>query len=296
MKRLSAYKVHVNIDLHIHTSASDGTCSAEEILKLANDQKLGAIAITDHDTMAGVKEALAAGIPHGLGFLTGVEISAAPLSEFPVSVTFHILGYDIDVDHPELNQTLFLLQNARRNRNPKILKKLQEMSIRITMDEVREAAAGDQVGRPHIAQVLVKKNYAVSIDDAFDRYLGRGKPAYVDKFRIGCHEAISLIRKARGLAVLAHPILLNIFEDRMMEDLIIRLKSMGLGGLETYYPEHSPERTAFFAHLASRHDLLMTGGTDFHGELKPDVRLGEGKGDLSVPFSLFQEIIKRKWK
>lgn len=286
----------MNIDLHIHTSASDGTCPVAEILQLAEAEPLGAIAITDHDTLEGVKEALSVGIPPHLGFLTGVEISATPPPEFPISGSFHILGYDIALDHPELNQTLSLLRSARHNRNPKILEKLLELNIRITMEEIEAAASGGQVGRPHIARVLVDRKYAGSIDEAFDRYLGREKPAYVDKFRISCHAAIDLIRRAGGLPVLAHPILLNLSEDRVMEALIVHLKSLGLGGLEIYYPEHSEERTAFYARLALRHHLFMTGGTDFHGALKPEIRLGSGKGNLAIPFSLFEEIVKRKWK
>jgi predicted metal-dependent phosphoesterase TrpH len=283
------------IDLHIHTSASDGTCSPGEILHLAHALKLRAIAITDHDTLEGVKAALVEGIPPDLGFLTGVEVSAAPPPELPVPATVHILGYDIDVNHFELNRTLFLLQNARRDRNPKILEKLRRLRMAVSLDEIREAAAGGQVGRPHIAQVLVKKNCAASIDDAFDRYLGRGKPAYVDKFRIGCAEAVALIRKAGGLPVLAHPVLLNL-DDTRLEKFIGHLKTHGLGGVEIYYPEHTFAQTVWYARLARRYGLLMTGGTDFHGDLKPEIRLGCGKGNLAVPVSLFEEIIKRKWK
>jgi len=286
----------VNIDLHIHTSASDGTFSAAEVLKLAEAQGLGAIAITDHDTLEGARTALQIGIPPGLEFLTGVEISATPPAAFAISGSFHILGYAIDLSHSELNQTLIRLQNARRRRNPAILEKLRSLNIHITLEEVEKAASGDQVGRPHIARVLVDRHCADSIDDAFDRYLGRGKPAYVDKFRIGCSEAITLIRRAGGLPVLAHPILLNLTDDRVMENLIIHLKSMGLGGLEIYYPEHTETQAAFYACLARRHHLLMTGGTDFHGALKPEIRLGSGKGNLAVPFELFEAIRSGKWK
>ncbi len=286
----------MSIDLHVHTSASDGTCSAAELFDLAAAYNIGAIAITDHDTVEGVKEALFLTIPSGLGFLTGVEISATPPTAFPVSASFHILGYDIDVEDPELTRILFLLQNARRSRNPKILEKLGKMNIRITMEELQEAAAGDQVGRPHIAQVMVNKRHVASIDEAFDRYLARGMPAYVDKYRIGCEEAIALIRRTGGLPVLAHPFLLDIPQDSVLENLVLFLQSKGLGGLEVYYPEHSTERTAFYASVARRHGLLMTGGTDFHGKLKPEIRLGCGRGDMDVPYALYEEIIARKWK
>jgi len=286
----------VSIDLHVHTSASDGTCSAVEILRAAVNLNLRAVAITDHDTVEGVKDALSAGIPPGLGFLTGVEISAAPPPGFSISATVHILGYDIDVDHPDLNRILSLLQNARRNRNPKILKKLKKLNMDITETEIRKAAAGDQVGRPHIARVLVEKKYAASLDDAFDRFLGRGKPAYVDKFRIGCKEAVALIQSAGGLPVLAHPALLNLRDEALLETVVVHLKKNGMKGLEVYYPEHSPSQTAFYARLARRYHLWVTGGTDFHGDLKPEIRLGCGRGDFAVPDSLFEEIVKRRWK
>ncbi|MEW5909175.1 MAG: PHP domain-containing protein [Thermodesulfobacteriota bacterium] len=286
------YDFHDTIDLHIHTSASDGTYSAEEILALARHLNLYAVSITDHDTVEGCEKALQSGIPHSIQFLTGVEISAAPPEGFHIPSSFHILGYDIDIKNQELTLSLQMLQEARKDRNPKILKKLSQIGISISMQEIVDQAAGGQLGRPHIAQVMVRKGISGSIDEAFDNYLGKGKPAYVDKFRIGCRNAIRIIKNAGGIAVLAHPFLLKL-QDDVLRNLIIALKSMGLEGLEVYYPEHSPERIAYYTELASCYDLLMTGGTDFHGELKPEIQLGAGKGNLKIPRFLYETLVKK---
>lgn len=286
------YKEHVNIDLHIHSSASDGTFSSSEILIQARKQNLGAIAITDHDSIEGSRKAICAGIPPSLKFLTGVEISATPPPDFFRSGSFHILGYGIKLNDPVLNQTLEMLQEARRNRNPHILNRLNHLGMTISLKEVENEVSEGQIGRPHIADLMVKKGFVKSSDDAFDRYLGKDKPAYVDKFRIDCERVIEIIAKAGGISVLAHPLLLNIEQDEIMEELIVALKSMGLKGLEVYYPNHMPEHIDYYAALARRHDLLMTGGSDFHGLLKPDIQMGSGKGNLNIPFELYERIVE----
>jgi len=286
------YKKYVNIDLHIHSSASDGTLSSSEILIQARKQNLGAIAITDHDSIEGSRKAICAGIPPPLKFLTGVEISTTPPPGFFCSGSFHILGYGIKLNDPVLNQTLEMLQEARRNRNPQILSRLNHLGMTLSLKEVENEVREGQIGRPHIADLMVKKGFVKSSDDAFDRYLGKDKPAYVDKFRIDCERAIEIIAKAGGISVLAHPLLLNIEQDEIMEDLIVTLKSMGLKGLEVYYPNHMPEHIDYYAVLARRHDLLMTGGSDFHGFLKPNIQMGSGKGNLNIPFELYERIVE----
>ena len=238
------YKENLKIDLHIHSTASDGTLSPIEILRLARQLNLGAIAITDHDTMAGVKDALAHGIPPSLKFLTGVEISVLPPPSFSYLGSFHILGYAIDPDNTLLNQTFGELQQARNNRNPHILKILNELGCNITLAQVQKEAGECQLGRPHIAQFMIKKGYVKSISEAFDRYLSQGKPAYVDKYRLDCARAIEIISSGGGVPVLAHPFLIQQQNDQILEDLVITLKKMGLKGLEVYYPEHPPEKTA----------------------------------------------------
>ena len=291
MRKPSEFNKHVNVDLHIHSTASDGTLSPLEILRLARQLNLGAIAITDHDTVEGSKTALALGIPAPPHFLTGVEISAAPPPSFSLSGSFHILGYSIDIDNPVLNQTLIRLQQARKSRNPQILDILNDLGLKMALNEVRQAAGECQLGRPHIAQLMVKKGFVQSIDEAFDKYLGKGQIAYVDKYRISAARAIEIILGAGGIPVLAHPFLLETQNDAALEDLVVTLMHMGLKGVEVYYPEHTPQQTALYAEIAKRHGLLITGGTDFHGALKPEIQMGSGTGNLSIPYELYERLV-----
>jgi predicted metal-dependent phosphoesterase TrpH len=287
-------KNRATIDLHIHSTASDGSLSPEEILDLSKDLNLGAVSIVDHDTIEGSRAAISAGIPPGLKFLTGVEISANPPPHIPCSGSFHILGYRIRLDDPVLNRTLKTLQNARKNRNPQIIQRLNRLGLDITMKDVLSEFEDGQLGRPHIARCLVAKGYAESIDDAFDTYLGKGQPAYVDKYRMESFKAMEIILEAGGIPVLAHPFLIQLKGGHNLEQLIEALKSMGLRGLEVYYPEHPPEHTVYYAELANRHGLLMTGGTDFHGSLKPEIKMGSGRGELSVPYRLYEQILQSR--
>ena len=284
------YKNRLGIDLHIHSTASDGSFTPAEIINHAQRLNLAAIAITDHDSIYGSKEALRAGIPPCLKFLTGVEISAAHPSFFPGSGSFHILGYGICLDNHALNQTLNRLREARKNRNPKIIKRLNELGLKISLEDVEQAVADGQLGRPHIAQTMIKKGFVESMDEAFDQFLGAGKPAYVDKKRIGCEAAIKMIRDAGGIPVLAHPALLDIEDDRQLEELIKNLIRIGMRGIEVYYPEHSTEQTQHYAKLANKYDLLMTGGTDFHGSITPKIKMGTGKGTLFIPYELYEKL------
>jgi len=282
----------LKIDLHIHSSASDGTLPPARIIEVADQLELSAISITDHDTLEGAKEAIRIGIPEHIKFLTGVEISATPPPSFRVSGSFHVLGYGIRLDDPGLNQTLKVLQTARENRAPRILERLESLGISLTLADVLKAAGNGQIGRPHIARVLVEKKVVKSINEAFGMYLGRVKPAYVDKYRIGSDETLRMIKDAGGIPVLAHPILLKIREKTILENLIGVLTEMGLKGIEVFYPEHSEEDQRYYAGLAKRYGLLMTGGSDFHGSLKPDIQMGSGRGDLSVPYEIYENLVR----
>ena len=281
---------YAGIDLHIHTTASDGTLTPEQVISHAIRLKLKAIAITDHDTVAGSKEALVNGIPPSLGFLTGVEISATPPSFYPGSGSFHLLGYSIRLDDPGLNRTLETLQLARKNRNPSIINRLNKLGISLTLEEVRQTAGEGQLGRPHIAQLLVKKKVVASIDDAFDQFLGTGKPAYVDKQRVDFGKAVKVILDAGGVPVLAHPGLLDYNNENQLDELIGNLKQTGIQGVEVYYSGHTPDQTRLYVEMAKRHGLLMTGGSDFHGAIQPDIKMGSGHGDLFVPYELFEKL------
>ncbi len=285
---------HAEIDLHIHTTASDGTFSPSEVVAHAINLKLKAIAITDHDTLAGSCQALNGGVPAVLEFLTGVEISATPPPFYHQTGSFHLLGYSIQLDDSALNQTLEKLQVARKNRNPAIIRRLNELGISISLEEVREEAGDVQLGRPHIAQMMVRKGVVSSIDEAFDQFLGTDKPAYVDKYRVKCSKAIDAILGAGGIPVLAHPGLLKYESENQLDELIGQLKRMGIQGVEVYYPEHTADQTRLLAELARRHNLLMTGGSDFHGGIHPDIQMGSGKGNLSIPHELYRQLIQHQ--
>ncbi len=287
-------KDRVKIDLHIHSNASDGTFSPADIISTARAMDLGAIAITDHDTLEGSKEALRLGIPPSIGFLSGVEISASPPpSVASLTGSLHILGYGLDLDNNELNQTLTILQQARENRNPGILARLGQLGLPIGLDEVQQIVGDGQIGRPHIARVMVQKGYAQSINDAFDHYLGHGKPAYVEKYRISCRKAIEIILDAGGVPVLAHPYLLDLPDNDCLDKLVQELGEMGLQGIEAYYPEHPAESITNCENLARKYHLLMTGGTDFHGSLIPQVQMGIGTGNFHVPYRLYEKLLER---
>lgn len=282
---------HLSIDLHIHSTASDGSFTPAEILDHAQKLNLAAIAITDHDSIDGSREALRIGIPPSFSFLTGVEISAAHPPFFPGSGSFHILGYDIHLDNRDLNQALSKLQDARKNRNPAILNRLNKLGFQISLEEVNQEVGEGQLGRPHIAYTMVKKGFVASIDEAFDKYLGANGPAYVDKYRIECEEAINIIRTAGGVPVLAHPALLNIENDQILDELLQNLMDIGLAGMEVYYPGHSSQQVRQYTEMARKHGLLMTGGTDFHGDITPKIKMGSGKGSLFIPYSLYEKLI-----
>lgn len=278
------------IDLHIHSIASDGTLSGPDIVKKAQQLGLSAISITDHDTLAGTRDALNIGIPETLGFVTGVEISTEPPLAFSLSGSMHLLGYGIRVDDPALNAELAKLQKARANRNPEIVRRLNHLGISLSYESLSASCDG-QLSRPHIAREMIEKGYVSSINEAFDKYLGKGKPAYVDKYRLDWQRAIQVIRESGGVAVLAHPCLLNLPDDEALESLIGILTSAGLGGLEVYYPEHTVSQTLRYKALALRYRLKMTGGTDFHGALTPQIQMGVGRGDLFIPYTLYENLI-----
>lgn len=270
-------------DLHTHSTASDGSDAPEKLPALARRAGLSAFALTDHDTTAGLAAAAAAAKRMRMKFVPGIELSADPQirgqgsgvrsqEESHSRGTLHILGLFIDADHPRLAELGTRLVEARAQRNPQIVANLEALGVKITMDDVAAAAGGHIVGRPHIAQVLVRKGYVKSIHEAFAKYIGEGKPAYARKDRLTAAEAIDAIHAAGGLAVLAHPIQLKLDDDELAH-AVSTLAKLGLDGIEVRHSDHSPAHVEHYTRLAQRNDLLVSGGSDYHGPRK-DIALG----------------------
>ncbi|MCX5861624.1 MAG: PHP domain-containing protein [Deltaproteobacteria bacterium] len=277
------------IDLHVHTSMSDGTFSPERLVRLAADKGLQAIAITDHDTVAGIGPARTEGAILGVEVVAGVEIS----TQWPSGI-LHILGYFVDPENHALLVTLEHLRGGRLERIPKIIDKLRRCNVPISADEVHREAVGGVPGRPHVAEIMVQRGYVRTIQEAFDRYLKKGAPAYVEKVKLPPGEAVDLIVEAGGLAVLAHPYSLNQTEPLFLEQILRGLIAGGLKGIEAYYPKHTIEQTRAFLRLASELDLAITGGTDFHGSNKPEIQLGVVPGVVGIPYSILTKLKQRK--
>jgi len=273
------------IDLHIHTTESDGSLTPSQVVHYAKEKGLKAIAITDHDTINGNEEAIKEGISEGVEVIPGVEISV----DYSPG-TMHMLGYFITTEDPILNEKLTLLQDSRADRNPRIIEKLNKLGLSLTYDEVVQVSGGGQVGRPHMAQVLMEKGYIKSIKEAFDKYLGKGAPAYLDKFRLGAEEAIAMITNAGGIPVLAHPSTLYCKSSDELDALLKKLVNQGLQGLEVYYSEHDERKTSSYKLLAKRYILAITGGSDFHGKNIKGIDLGTGRGKLKIPYTVLENL------
>ena len=278
------------IDLHIHSTASDGSYTPSQILTLAQKQGVSAISITDHDTLDGLKELLNLPSNSGPEWITGVEISCEPPQSFKQLGSIHLLGYGFSVYDKTLNNALSRAQEARKSRNPEIIGKLNDLGIGITLEEVEKRFGADQTGRPHIAELLKEKGVVKSFDEAFDRYLAKGKPAYVDKYKISCEQAIKIIHRAGGIPVLAHPGLLDVTGPDQTEAFFDTLITFGLEGVEVYYTDHDADKTRYFRALADQKHLMITGGSDFHGSFNQGVALGTGNGNLDISYTLFQTL------
>ena len=274
------------IDLHTHSTCSDGLLTPTALLTLAARRGLAAIALTDHDTVAGIPEALAQGKITGVEILSGIEISSGL-----DGVSLHILGYGFNHEHPGFLAFLERLQQARRNRNQGILERLQALGVSITSEELTQIA-GDQIGRPHFARLLAKKGRAKNTQDAFSRYLKRGGPAFVEHVKPQADEVINRITEANGLAILAHPACSDPGLEKIPA-LVAQLKDYGLAGLEAIYPTHSKKVYRFLQTLAARHGLLLSGGTDYHGDAHSVTPLGGNTKTIRVPFQLLDDIKQR---
>lgn len=250
-------------DLHLHSTASDGLLTPAEIVARARAVGLEVIALTDHDSTAGLTEALARGARHTIRVLTGIEISAELADE-----EIHILGYMLDYHNKDLQQLLATMQESRVERAREMIRRLQALGFDLNMQEVIAAAGKtSSLGRPHVARAMVEKGYAASLTEVFSRWLGLGQPAYVSRYKLHPAQAIEIIQRAGGLAFLAHPGLLKI------EGSISQLAKDGLDGIEVYHPEHSSGQVRSFLNTAKALGLYVSGGSDFHGS--PGDQIGQ---------------------
>ena len=273
------------IDLHTHTTASDGSFSPRDLVHLAIAGGLQAMAVTDHDTVAGNLEALETGMELGFEVIPGVEISADSSAG-----TIHIVGLFIRPDDPDMEAVLTELRLFREERNRKMVARLAELGIHLAPQELVIEAGGDLVGRPHFASLLLKKGHVKTYQEAFDVYLKSGGKAYLDKKRLPSDQAIAMIKDAGGIPILAHPFTMRERAKDGFETRLRELVDQGLRGIEVYYTDHSRADEVFYADLARRYNLLISGGTDFHGAVKPDVQLGRGRGAMNIPYELLEHM------
>ncbi|MBU5426596.1 PHP domain-containing protein [Tissierella pigra] len=245
-------------DLHIHTNHSDGLYSPNEVVDLAIEKNLKGIAITDHDTVTGIEIALEYGKKHNdFIIIPGIEFSCIFEDE-----EVHILGYFIDYKNKELIDLTNTLRKSRWNRGIDMIKKVNELGMTLTLEDVMEFSGKGYIGRPHIARAMIKKGYISNVSEGFDKFLDRGKPAYVDRYKISVGEIISLIKNIGGISILAHP---GLLKNKEIIDYCI---SLDINGLECIHSKHSEEDTNLLMNIAKRNNLIITGGSDFHGDSK----------------------------
>lgn len=277
------------IDMHVHTTASDGTRTPLECVSLAAMAGLKAIAITDHDTMAGIQEAGEAGELLGVSVIPGIEISSDYQGR-----DVHVLGYFLREDAPELLEYQAWVKEKRQARNEKIVEKLQRKGIQISMEGLEEQYPGAVLGRPQIARTLMELGVTQSVEEGFRRYLAKGRSCYVERERIPFREAAKLIQKCGGVAVLAHPLQYG-FDRAALDTLVKTAQESGFSGMEIYYTGYTQKDVEKLFDLAEKYSLLPTGGSDFHGDNKPGVSIGTGDGKLVVPAYFLIMLARSQW-
>jgi predicted metal-dependent phosphoesterase TrpH len=270
------------IDLHCHTTESDGTFSPAELIDTARRTGITTLAITDHDTFSGSDQAAPLARAAGIDLIPAIELSTKLHGH-----SAHLLGYFPTQDpSAAIRQWIAGLQESRRDRNVRLIARLQELGLDITLEEV-QARGRTMTGRPHFAQILVEKGYVANMQQAFDDYLDESAKGYVDRYEPELSEAVGQIRAGGGLASLAHPIRVKGDVAALLPDLC----GNGLDAIEAYHSDHTPELTAAYLELAERHHLRVTGGSDFHGANKPQIQLGTGRdGNLNIPVDLVDRL------
>ncbi|MBI3986569.1 MAG: PHP domain-containing protein [Lentisphaerae bacterium] len=272
------------IDLHLHSTFSDGNLTPEELIAEAERLGLSAVALTDHDCIGGLERFIRAASGKRVKAVTGVEISV----DFKPG-TMHMLGYCFDPLDAELRKKLDFLVEGRNARNRDMLATLNQIGISLTLEEVKAFVGEGTVGRLHFALALQKKGYVRTTEEAFDRYLGKGKQAYAERDRLTPAMGIAMIRNAGGVAVLSHPFTLEISREQLTQ-VVAGLVESGLQGIEIYYPQHQPKQLQQYLALAKQFNLLATGGTDYHGTAIPGLAMGTGFGSLNVPDEVLTRI------
>lgn len=280
----------MSIDLHTHSTASDGTMSPTQLVHFAKENGITAIALTDHDTVSGISEFKKACQDTDMIGISGVEISAKYKCEM------HILGLFIDENDKQLNESLKSLKHSRFERNKKCLKLLQENGFNITDNDItvqKDNATLENTGRAHFSHILMKKGYTNSVQEGFDKYLGKGKPCYVARQTFSPRESIDIIKNSGGVAILAHPIYITKDKDEL-RTLLIELKEYGLDGIECWHSQYNIEYMNLCLELCKELSLIPTGGSDFHADNKPNVEIGKVCGSLTVPFSVLSNLMSEK--
>ncbi len=271
------------IDLHTHSTVSDGSDQPARIAELAHAAGCRAVALTDHDRQDGIAAASARAAEIGVELIPGVELSCEH------KATMHILVYFLEPGEGPLQDRLAHLQRVRDTRNRRMADLMGQLGLPVTYEEIMTEAGGVGAGRPHVAGILVRKGVVGSIQEAFDTWLAKGRPAYMDKERLSPMEAVELAVASGGVPVLAHPLSLGV-SDVETDSTVAELAMYGLRGLEAIYGRYSAEERTMVAELARRHRLIITGGSDHHGTYKPDLHIGVGRGDLDVPDSILDDL------
>jgi 3',5'-nucleoside bisphosphate phosphatase len=284
------------IDLHTHSTVSDGSEAPARIPEMAAAAGCSAVALTDHDSLDGLAAAGEAAAGVGVTLVPGCEVSCRKpqVEGGRVTGSVHVLVYFVEPGQGPLTDELAALRRDRAARNRRLRRRLEELGVPIDYDAMVAEAGGEAgIGRPHFARALVRAGAATGIDDAFDRWLGDNRPAYVPKARLHPADVIRLARASGGVAVLAHPLSLELGAGRL-EALVAGLAEAGLGGIEAVYGAYHPEQRRALRRMARRHGLVATGGSDYHGSFKPDLEVGTGMGDLDVPDSALEELVARR--
>ncbi len=278
------------IDLHTHSRVSDGTDPPARVVELAAEVGCSALSLTDHDSLGGLAEARARAAELGVTLVPGCEVSCVPVG----TGGLHVLVYFVDDETSPLGEELTRLRADRQSRNAALVERLVDLGVPISYEDVvAEAGSEAGVGRPHFAAAMVRAGTVESVDEAFDRYLANGRPAYVSKARLTAADVIGLAGASGGVAVVAHPLSWGL-EEPDLATAISRLAAEGLVGIECVYGRYSPDQRSRLGQLARRFGLVATGGSDYHGAAKPDLAVGTGTGDLRVPDRVVDQLAARR--